>query len=116
MPNKYTIDAKNRSFGRVASEAALKLRGKQNSTYTPNILSTEKVEIINASKIKLTDHKKINKTYHRHSGYPGGIKYENLEEVITKHGYPELFIRAIKGMIPNNRLRSKIMKNLSIVN
>ena len=115
MTDKYIIDAKNRSLGRVASEAALKLRGKEKSTYTPNILPCEKVEIVNASKIKLTDHKKINKIYHRHSGYPGGIKYENLEELIAKHGYPELFIRAVKGMIPNNRLRSKIMKNLTII-
>lgn len=115
MKETITINATGRSLGRVATEVALKLCGKGSAGYAPNIAPQVKVEIINASQIKITDHKMLDKKYHRHSGYPGGIKYENLGEVIAKHGYRELFFRAVRGMVPSNRLRSKIMKNLSII-
>lgn len=110
----YTIDAENRSMGRVASEVAVLLRGKDKPDYAPNVAPKNKVTIINASKTKLTGKKMTDKVYLRHSEYPGGQKSETAEEVITKKGYEEVFRKAIYGMLPANRLRRIMMNNLTI--
>ena len=111
----YTIDAEGKKLGRVASLAASHLTGKTSPTYVRNAIRGEKVKIINASKISLDPKKAEQKTYERYSGYPGGLKSLRMEEVIAKKGYREVFVKAVYAMVPSNRLRAKIMKNLEVV-
>ncbi len=111
---QYTIDAENKSMGRIASQVAVLLRGKNSPDFAPHIKPSNKVTIINASKTKLTGKKFTDKVYLRHSGYPGGQKSETLEDVVTKKGYEEVFRKAIYGMLPDNRLRKIMMNNLII--
>ena len=111
---EYTIDALNRTVGRVAYEAAFKLMGKNKADYQPHIVSDVKVSIINTSKAKILAKKLKAKEYMRHSQYPGGQKIETMEKVIEKFGYGEVFKRAVYGMLPKNKLRSIMIKNLSI--
>ena len=113
---KYTIDAQNKKLGRVASQAALWLRGKGSASYTPNELPDAQVEILNASKLSITEKKKMQTTYKRYTGYPGGLKDMKLAEFITKKGYPELLRKVILGMLPRNRQRSRIIKRLIVKN
>ncbi len=97
------IDAEGMVLGRVASLAANILRGKNKPQYTPHVDTGDFVIIINADKIKTTGTKAANKVYHRHSGYPGGMKSETLAEAMQKH--PERVIEhAVKGMLPHNTL------------
>lgn len=111
---EYTIDAINRTVGRVASEAAMKLMGKNTPEYEPNIAPAVTVTIINTSKAKIAPVKLKTKEYLRHSQYPGGQKAETMERVIAKFGYGEVFKRAIYGMLPKNKLRSIMMTNLKL--
>ena len=108
------IDAKGKSLGRVATEAAMILQGKDSPDYKPNIVDTEGVHIVNASQAAITDKKKKEKKYSRYTGYPGGLKWEPVERVIEKHGYEEIFRRAIKGMLPGNKLRPLMMKKIKV--
>ena len=104
------IDAEGQVLGRVASLAANILRGKNKPQYTPHVDTGDFVIIINADKIKVTGTKAANKVYYRHSGYPGGLKSETLQEAMKKH--PERVIEhAVKGMLPHNTLgRAQGMK------
>lgn len=111
---KYTIDAKDKKLGRVASQAAGYLIGKSLVTVTKNNVSDVKVEIINASKLVIDPNKATATKFYHHSGYPGGIKKMTLAEFITKKGYPELVRKTIYGMLPTNSLRSKMIKNLNV--
>lgn len=108
------IDAKGKSLGRVASEAAKILQGKDSPDYKPNIVQTEGVHITNAAQVALTDKKKKEKKYSRYTGYPGGLKFESVNQVLAKHGYEEIFRRAIKGMLPGNKLRPIMMKKIKV--
>lgn len=110
-----TLDAKNNSLGRVASEAAKMLMGKDSASYQANVVVDEKVQIINASKIKLEPKKLKQKVYQKYSGYPGGLKEQTMEVMIAKKGYGEIFKKAVYGMLPANRLRKLRMKNLEII-
>jgi len=110
----YTIDAKNRALGRVASEAAIILRGKNQPSFERNIAPKVKVSIINASKIRISQKKMKTEVYRHYSGYPGGLKEETMQSLATRRGYAALFEKAIEGMLPANRLRKIMMKNLSI--
>ncbi len=112
---KIEIDAKNNNLGRVASEAAKILMGKNSPEYKANVVADVKVRIINASQIKLDAKKLKQKKYKRYSGYPGGQREETMETVIKKKGYREIFNKAVYGMLPGNRLRKEIMKNLEII-
>ena len=112
---KKIINAENKSLGRVATEAAMALMGKDNVNYQPNVVADILVVIENASKTKITDKKKKEKEYAKYSGYPGGLKFEKLEKIISEKGYSEVYQRAIKGMLPANRLRSKRLKNLQVI-
>lgn len=97
------IDAEGQILGRVASLAANILRGKNKPTYTPHVDTGDFVIIVNADKIKVTGTKAASKVYHRHSGFPGGMKSETLQEAMAKH--PERVIEhAVKGMLPHNTL------------
>lgn len=111
---KYTIDAENKRIGRVATEAAVFLMGKNLATFAKNIVPNVKVEIKNTSKALIDDTKKAQKTYSRYSGYPGGLKQPTMEQVIAKKGFGELFKEAVSGMLPKNKLRSKMLSNLII--
>lgn len=101
-------------MGRVASQAAIHLIGKDKVDYVRNKVVGSEVEIINASKIDVSERKLTQKKYDRYSGYPGGLKSPSMKDVIAKKGYAEIFTLAIYGMIPSNKLRAKIMKNLSV--
>lgn len=99
----YVIDAEGKPLGRVASKAAVLLRGKHKPTYTPHIDCGDYVIIINAGKVNLTGNKLDKKMYYNHSMYPGGLRERTAKVMLEK--YPiEMMERAIKGMLPHNRL------------
>lgn len=109
----YVVDAEGEILGRLASKVAYVLRGKHKPEYTPHVDCGDNVIIINAEKVVLTGNKLTDKEYIRHSGYPGGQKVETPVEMLEKH--PERIIeRAIKGMLPKNRLGSELFRNLKV--
>ena len=110
----YEIDATNKSLGRIATEVALILRGKNQADFERNKQPKNKVIIKNASKLKLTGNKLTGKVYRHHTGYPGGLKEARAEEVIAKKGYAEILKSAVYGMLPDNKLRKIAMLNLTI--
>ncbi len=111
---KHIIDANGKKLGRIASEIACLLMGKHTASFARNIVSSEKIEVINTSQLFLSQ-KKIKNTYHtRYTGYPGGLRKESIEKVLQKKGHGELVRRAVYGMLPANKLRTKRMKNLVI--
>ncbi len=111
---KYTIDAENKRIGRIATEAAVFLMGKNKADFARNVIPNVQVEIKNTSKALIDDSKKSQKTYSRYTGYPGGLRQPTMEQVIAKKGHRELFKEAVKGMLPKNKLRTKMMNNLII--
>ncbi len=111
---KYTLDAQNKKIGRIAAQAAVYLMGKNTPGFTRNAMPETKVEIINTSKASIDDKKLDQKTYSRYSGYPGGLRQPTMAQVIAKKGYSELFKEAVSGMLPKNKLRSRMMNNLTI--
>ncbi len=112
---KHTIDAKDQKIGRVASKVASLLMGKNLSSFVRNGFPEDvKVEIINASKCLVDPKQFKDKTFARYSGFPGGLVQQKMSNVVEKKGYSELFRMAVYGMIPGNRLRPKMMKNLVI--
>ena len=106
----YVVDAEGKTLGRLASEVAKVLRGKNKPIFTPHIDTGDYVIVVNAEKIKVTGKKLDQKVYYRHSGYVGGIKATTLKEMLNKH--PERVIEfAVKGMLPKGPLgRSMITK------
>lgn len=95
----YLIDAEGIILGRLASKCATILRGKDKPQYTPHVDTGDFVVVVNAEKIRVTGGKELKKEYFRHSGYPGGLKSETLQEALAKH--PERVIEhAVKGMLP----------------
>jgi len=111
--NWFLVDAENKVLGRLASELANILRGKNKPTFTPHVDTGDCVIVINADKVNLTGKKWKDKIYYRHSGYPGGIKSISAENLKAKR--PEDLIRyAVKGMLPKNRLGRKLFKKLKV--
>jgi large subunit ribosomal protein L13 len=108
------IDAKGKSLGRVASEAAKMLMGKDTPAYEPHLVQGSGVHIVNAGSINLSEKKMKQKQYGRYSGYPGGLRFESLEQVLAKKGFAEAFRKAVYGMLPNNKLRAPMMKKLKV--
>ncbi|OGI62962.1 hypothetical protein A2818_00385 [Candidatus Nomurabacteria bacterium RIFCSPHIGHO2_01_FULL_40_12] len=110
------IDASGRTLGRVASEVAMSLMGKTKATFERNKYSGLSVTVMNASKLRITP-KKLAKIYHtRYSGIPGGLRILKGTETAQKLGYRELIKLAIYQMLPANKLRRRMMKNLKIEN
>ncbi len=109
----YTFDATNESLGRLASRVATALRGKDEPTYVPHIFPTHMVLVTNITKAKFTGNKLTGKIYYRHSGYPGGIKSNTMQELFTKDPV-KLFELMVWRMLPQNRSRVKIMKHLTV--
>lgn len=109
----YVIDAEGKSLGRVATLAATYLRGKHKPTYTPHIDCGDNIIIINAEKVNLTGNKLENKIYYDHSGYVGGLRERTAK--VMREQYPvEMMERAIKGMLPHNRLGRQMYKKLFV--
>ena len=110
----YTVDATGKTLGRLASEVAKLLMGKNSTSFVRNTVSGNVVVVENASKIKVDPRKLEEKTYSRYSGYPGGLKTPSMAQVIEKKGYREVVTIAVKGMLPDNKLKSIMMKNLTV--
>lgn len=109
----YVIDAEGKSLGRVASLAATYLRGKHKPTYTPHIDCGDNIIIINAEKVNLTGNKLENKMYYNHSQYVGGLRERTAK--VMREQYPvEMMERAVKGMLPHNRLGRAMAKKLFV--
>ena len=107
------IDAEGQVLGRVAEKAANILRGRDKPTYTPHLDAGDFVVVINAAKVRVTGRKETDKVYTRYSGWRGGLKRETVADVREKH--PErLIMRAVKGMLPRNRLGSKMLTKLKV--
>lgn len=109
-----TIDAKDKTLGRVASEAAKILLGKDKPTFAKNIVAGEEVKIVNASKVRISGNKALQMKYIRYSGYPGGQKEETYAMLTARRGHAEAIRRAILGMLPKNKLQVKRIKLLTI--
>ena len=110
----HLIDATNKRLGRVASDAAHILMGKDASTFAKNLVPLVKVKIEHASKLDISAKKKAQTLYSRYSGYPGGLKQENMAHLIARKGHREALRVAIYGMLPKNNLRDRRIKNLTI--
>lgn len=112
----YTIDAQGKRMGRIASDAAAKLRGKSLTSFSRNTLPDVTVEILNASKLSITDKKGEQTIYQKYSGYPGGLRETSLADFVTKKGHAELLRKIVLGMLPKNRQRSRLIKRLVVKN
>ena len=109
----FVVDAETEILGRLATKIAHILRGKHKPIYTPHVDTGDFIVVTNAEKIKLTGNKVQGKQYYRHTGYPGGIRSMNAEEMLEKK--PEMVImKAVRGMLPKNRLGRQMIKKLKI--
>jgi large subunit ribosomal protein L13 len=109
----YLIDASGKVLGRLASEIAKILRGKNKAIFSPHVDTGDFVIVVNAEKVTLTGDKLQGKVYYHHSGYPGGLKAIAAEKLLAKKP-EELLKRAVKGMLPKNKLGNKVFKKLKV--
>ncbi len=109
----YLVDATDLVLGRLSSEVAQILRGKHKPTFTPHMDTGDFVIIINAEKVRLTGNKEFTKEYFRHTGYPGGTRYAKLKDMRSTRPQ-EIITRAVKGMLPHNRLGRQLIKKLKV--
>jgi len=109
----WVIDAADKTLGKIATQVASLLMGKHKSIYAPHIDTGDYVVVINAAKVKVTGKKGEQKIYYRHSGYPGGLKNQNFEQLFSKD--PRRVIElAVKGMLPHNNLGRAMFKKLKV--
>jgi large subunit ribosomal protein L13 len=109
----FVVDATDKTLGRLASEIALRLRGKHKPEYTPHIDTGDYIVVVNAEKVRVTGAKSTDKMYHHHTGYPGGLKSYSFEKLIERA--PERVLqRAVKGMLPRNPLGRAMFKKLKV--
>lgn len=109
----YVIDATDQVLGRLATQVATILRGKNKPTYTPNVDTGDYVIIINAEKISVTGNKEHQKVYEHFTGYPGGLRQTSYKDMLEKH--PERIIeKAVKGMLPKNTLGRQMYRKLKV--
>ena len=107
------VDAEGEILGRLSSKIAMAIRGKNKPSYTPHVDCGDNVIVINADKVKLTGNKMGDKTYVRYTGYPGGQRFISPKELLAKH--PERIVeKAVRGMLPKNRLGRALYKNLHV--
>jgi large subunit ribosomal protein L13 len=109
----YLVDAEGKTLGRLATQIADKLRGKGKPQYTPHVDTGDFVVVVNAEKIQVTGKKLDEKMVYRHSGYPGGLKVRPLREELERRP-TEVLRKAVKGMLPKNRLARKQLLKLKI--
>jgi large subunit ribosomal protein L13 len=109
----YVVDADGKTLGRLATQIADTLRGKRKPEYTPHVDTGDFVVVVNADKVRVTGDKRNAKLYHRHSGYPGGLRTRTLGEMLERR--PEEVIRlAVRGMLPRNRLARQQLRKLKV--
>ena len=114
MDKKWLLlDARDETLGRLSSKIASILMGKNKAQYTPHNDLGDYVVVVNAEKIRVTGNKDIQKKYYKHTGYPGGLKSSTFSEIIEKN--PEnLILKAVKGMLPKNKLSSSMISKLKV--
>jgi large subunit ribosomal protein L13 len=111
--NWFVVDLEGKVLGRASTEIARILRGKHKPIYTPSVDAGDFVIVLNADKVKLTGNKMADKMYYSHTGYPGGIRSINAEKLLVKK--PEdLIKKAVKGMLPKNKLGRQMFKKLKV--
>lgn len=109
----YVVDARDQVLGRLATQVARIIRGKNKAIFTPNSDTGDYVVVINADQVRMTGKRELLKNYTHHSGYPGGLKTRSFSEVKSKN--PEFIIEnAVKGMLPKTRLGKKLIKKLKV--
>ncbi|MEH6635589.1 MAG: 50S ribosomal protein L13 [Halioglobus sp.] len=109
----FVVDAADKTLGRLASEIALRLRGKHKAEFTPHVDTGDYIVVVNAEKVRVSGAKTTDKIYHRHTGYPGGLKSITFDKLIEKA--PERVIQgAVKGMLPRNPLGRAMFKKLKV--
>ncbi len=109
----YIVDASGKTLGRLATEIARRLRGKHKAEYTPHVDTGDYIVVINADKVQVTGRKTQNKMYHRHTGYPGGLKSISFDKL--RDSYPERIIeQAVRGMLPKNPLGRAMLGKLKV--
>jgi large subunit ribosomal protein L13 len=109
----YVVDAENKPLGRLATQVAGILRGKHHPEYSPHLDLGDYVVVVNADKVYLSGNKREQKVYWSYSGYPGGLRFRHLEEIMRKD--PARVIRhAVRGMLPSNRLGRRLLKKLKV--
>jgi len=109
----YVVDAQGKTLGRLATQVATVLRGKNKPVFTPHVDCGDYVIVVNADKVHVTGRKLLQKKYYHHSGYHGGIKEISLRDQLRK--FPERVIQsAVRGMLPKNRLGRQLIKKLKI--
>jgi large subunit ribosomal protein L13 len=111
--NWLVVDAAGKTLGRLATQIADALRGKRKPEYTPHVDVGDFVIVVNAEKVSVTGNKREEKRYYRHSGYPGGLRSRTLEEVLARRP-EEVIRRAVKGMLPRNRLGRAQLRKLKV--
>lgn len=111
--NWFVVDMDDQVLGRAATEIARILRGKHKPIYTPSVDTGDFVVVVNAEKLKLTGNKMADKTYYHHTGFPGGIRSITAEKLIEKKP-EELIKKAVKGMLPKNKLGRQMFKKLKV--
>ena len=109
----YVVDATGQTLGRLASRIARVLEGKHKPTYTPHLDSGDHVIVVNAARIAVTRDKRESKVYVRHSGYPEGLKQETLGQLLARRP-EEVIRRAVRGMLPRNRLGAQQLRKLRV--
>jgi large subunit ribosomal protein L13 len=109
----FVVDATDKVLGRVASEVALRLRGKHKAIYTPHVDTGDYIVVVNADKLRVTGNKPTDKLYHRHSGFPGGIRSISFRDLQAKHPGRALE-KAVKGMLPKGPLGYAMIKKLKV--
>jgi large subunit ribosomal protein L13 len=109
----HVIDASGKTLGRLATQIANLLMGKHKPMYVSYLDTGDYVIVLNAAKIRVTGEKAKQKTYYRHSGYPGGLRAETLEEMLAAHP-TRVIEHAVKGMLPHNRLGRAMFKKLKV--
>ncbi|MBO1272421.1 50S ribosomal protein L13 [Shewanella sp. 4t3-1-2LB] len=109
----YVVDAEGKTLGRIATEIALRLRGKHKPEFTPHVDTGDYIIVINAEKVTVTGNKALGKTYYSHSGFPGGIKQISFEKLQAHK--PEMIIeKAVKGMLPKGPLGRAMFRKLKV--
>ena len=107
------LDAKDETLGRISSKIAFILMGKNKAQYTPHNDLGDYVVVVNAEKIKVTGNKDTQKKYYKHTGYPGGLKSSTFSEIIKKNS-GNVILKAVKGMLPKNKLSNSMISKLKI--
>lgn len=109
----FVVDAADKTLGRLSTEIARRLRGKHKPEYTPHVDTGDYIVVINAEKVRVTGNKSTQKHYYRHTGYPGGLRSMNFEEMIQRH--PERVIEySVKGMLPRGPLGRSMYRKLKV--